>query len=357
MSAPAPWHVLLPGDWHQATGGYRYDRRIGLGLRALGLDVRPLVLQGAFPRPAPHELAAAAQAVAALPDGAQVLADGLAFGAMPEIAEAHARRLRWVALVHHPLWLETGCEAPALLRAREARALAAARQVIVTSRATAGLVQALGVGPERIAVVEPGTDPAPLAEGAGPGAAPNLLCVATVTPRKGHRRLVEALAPWRARPWTLLLAGSLDRDPACVAALRAAIDAHGLAARVRLLGEVDDAALAACYRRADAFVLASAFEGYGMALAEALAHGLPVVSTTGGAIGGTVPPDAGVLVDPQDTGALSRALGRLLDDPGTRTALQAGARRARERLPTWDAACRRFAAVLEGVGAAGGGPA
>jgi glycosyltransferase involved in cell wall biosynthesis len=95
--------------------------------------------------------------------------------------------------------------------------------------------------------------------------------------------------------------------------------------------------------------LPSYFEGYGMVLAEALAHGLPVVSTTAGAIPDTVPRDAGVLVPPGDAVALRAALAALLDDPALRARLAAGARAARAGLPTWPEAVACFAAALEAL--------
>src|SRR5690606_20127722 len=153
----------------------------------------------------------------------------------------------------------------------------------------------------------------------------------------------------------LACAGDLSRDPATAASIERQIERLRLGTRVSLLGELDGAALARCYERADIFVLPSFFEGYGMALAEALAHGLPIVSTTGGAIPETVPAAAGVLVPPGDDRALARVLARLIDDAGERARLAAGAVAARAALPTWQAACMKFAAALDGLGLRGSG--
>ena len=76
--------------------------------------------------------------------------------------------------------------------------------------------------------------------------------------------------------------------------------------RVEFVGECDEAALNALYDESSVFVLPSYFEGYGMVLTEALARGLPIVSTTAGAIPDTVPPEAGVLVAPGDEEASRR---------------------------------------------------
>jgi glycosyltransferase involved in cell wall biosynthesis len=346
---------LLPGHPATRTGGYGYDRAIVAGLRAAGWVVDQPPLPDAFPWPGAAARAAAARQVAQLRDGALVVADGLAFGALPELAERHAERLRWVALVHHPLAQEAGLSAAQrqALFDSERRALACARAVIVTSAATARALSAYGVPAARVRVVPPGTVPV---AGAGPrpaGDAPLLLCVATLTPRKGHALLIEALAALRHRPWTLHCAGSTSRDPATAAAVRQLIAARGLADRVTLHGELADAQLDALYRRADAAVLATSFEGYGMALAEAMAHGLPVVSTTAGAIPDLVPPSAGLLVPPDDAAALRGALAMLLDDAALRARLAAGARAAAQMLPTWPQSVAAFAAALAAVEAVG----
>jgi len=343
---------MLPGPLEALSGGTIYDRQIVEGLRRMHWQVDLLSLAGGFPWPDAAALDEAADRVAQLPDGACVVADALAFGAMPDIVQRHGQRLRWVALVHHPLALETGLTAAQRqqLFVSERRALAAACGVIVTSATTAAALADYGVPPAQAYVVEPGTRPALVATGSpdtGHGSACSLLCVATLTPRKGHAVLLDALAGLQDRNWTLHCVGDTHRDAATTIDLRARIAALGLAQRVLLHGELDPAAVQAMYQSADLFVLASYYEGYGMALAEALARGLPVIGTTGGAIADTVPADAGVLVPPGDSAALRAALARWLDEPHWRTELAAGARRARARLPDWPVAVRRFACALE----------
>jgi glycosyltransferase involved in cell wall biosynthesis len=341
---------VLPGDPETRTGGYEYDRRIVAGLRALGWTVNVHALPGDWPSPSAGDRAEAARRFAALPDGARVLVDGLAFGVLPEVAAAQAARLRMVALVHHPLAEETGLT-PADVRRladSERTALGAARRVVVTSTPTAATLAGYGVEPGRCAVVEPGTDAAPQARGSGT-AAPVLLTVATLTPRKGHALLIQALAGLADRAWRLECVGSEQRDPATAAALRAQIAACGLADRVILRGETGPEGLAAAYDGADLFVWPSLYEGYGMALAEALAHGVPVVATQVGAARALVGDDAGLLVPPGDVDALRAALARWLDDPRLREQCAAGAARERARLPRWEQACATLAQVLEAL--------
>jgi glycosyltransferase involved in cell wall biosynthesis len=341
---------VIPGDWRTPTGGYRYDRRIVDALRERGWQVDRCSLGEGFPWPDAPTLAQTQVQLDALPDGRVVVADGLAFGAMPELAHRYAKRLRWVALVHHPLHLETGLDDAArdTLRSRECHALQAARHVIVTSETTARDLAPMGVPPERISVVEPGTDRGPAHRAPANGAV-RLLCVATLISRKGHAVLLEALAGLQALDWTLHCVGSTQRDPATSDQLRRASLELGLADRVHWHGELNEAAVAGHYAAADLFVLPSFHEGYGMVITEALAHGLPVVCTTGGALAQTLPRTAGLHVPPGDVAALRDALAVLIGQPDERARFAAGARAAAEQLPTWAQAGARFAAVLDGL--------
>jgi glycosyltransferase involved in cell wall biosynthesis len=343
--------LILPGDPATLTGGYIYDRRISAGLREQGWSVRVHGLDPSFPQPTSAALEDARQRLQDLPDGRLVVIDGLALGGMPELVEAEARRLRVVALIHHPLAAETGvpAEQVAQLRRAERRALAAVTWTVCTSEHTARSVERqFGVDALRLDVVRPGTDRAAPAQGsAGPPL--ELLCVATVTPRKGHAVLLEALAQLADRSWRLTCVGSTARSPETVAGLWRRVESLGLAERIVLTGDVDEAGLEDRYARADLFVLPSHHEGYGMALAEALAHGLPVVSTTAGAVPDTVPPSAGLLVPPGDPEALAAALALVMDDADLRRRLASGAHAAGARLPTWGEACERFARVLTAV--------
>jgi glycosyltransferase involved in cell wall biosynthesis len=342
---------MIPGDLEALTGGYEYDRRIIAGLRTLGWTVDVERLDGSFPEPTPFAREDASRRFAALNDGTVVMIDGLAFGTLAEEAAREQRRLRLVALVHHPLADETGIAPPlaALLEQSERRALATARLVVVTSRPTALGLSRFGVHPDCIVVVEPGTDPAKLARGSA-DALVNLVCVASVTPRKGHEVLVEALARLADRSWHLTCVGSLDRDPQTANRVRALLAQYDLSDRVTFTGDLHRPELDREYDCADIFVLPTFHEGYGMVVAEALARGLPVVSSPTGAIAELVTSDAGVLVPPGNVPELARVLGDVIDSKALRTRLAEGARRIRDRLPTWDMAARRMAEALERAG-------
>jgi glycosyltransferase involved in cell wall biosynthesis len=342
--------VIIPGDLASLTGGYGYDRRIIDELRARGWSIDIESLDASFPQPTVEARRHAAQVLRACADGSVVVVDGLAFGALADEAERERRRLRLIALVHHPLAHESGLDAASAERLfhSERRALACARLVVVTSQRTADTLAAFDVPADRIVVVEPGTDPAPIASGSR-GDAVHLLTVASVTARKGYDVLVDALATVHSSNWHLTCVGGLDRDREHVRQLRTAIDRSGLAGRMTFAGELAGEALATQYDRADVFVLPTRYEGYGMVVAEALAHGLPVVSTRTGAIPELVGEDAGLIVEPGNAAALASALQRVIDDRDERERLARGARRTRARLPTWMVAGDRMAAALSRV--------
>jgi len=326
----------IPGDLALPTGGYGYDRRLLAEWQAAGVPARHLPLPGSFPDPTPGDLAQTGHAILSQPFDCALLIDGLAYGAFPEsIAAGLAGRV--VALVHHPLGLETGLapERAASLLAGEAATLRYASAIVVTSATTKRLLVAdFGLDEARITVAIPGVDAAPRAQGSGSGAV-SLLAVGSLVPRKGYDVLVAALAELAGKDWRLTIIGADDRAPVTTQALRAQIAKAGLGDRIMLSGAVPDAALAEAYDRADLFVMPSLFEGYGMVLTEALARGLPILCTTGGAAAETVPDAAAIKVTPGDADALAKALETLVDDKALRARLGDAAWAAAGSLPRW----------------------
>ncbi|GHC81782.1 glycosyl transferase [Nocardiopsis terrae] len=329
------------------SGGHTYDRRIARAMTALGWPVRTVAVAGGWPRPAREELDGLASVLDGEPDGARVLVDGLVACGAPEAVVPHAARLRLAVLVHLPLADETGLapETARELDAREREVLRCGVRVVATSGwAARRLAAHHGLagqgGRSGVEVVAPGVDPAPLARGSGGAAGGRLACVASLTPRKGHDLLFEALAGLRGLPWECVCAGPGAPPPR-----------PGIEDRVRFTGSVVGAELAGVYDSADLLVLASRAETYGMVVTEALARGVPVVAAgvggvpeaLGRASDGRVP---GLLVPPGDADALGRALRWWLTDPGLRKGLREAARSRRQELAGWPDAARAMAGAL-----------
>lgn len=338
----------VPGALTIPTGGYTYDRRIVEEMRALGWQVETLNLGEEFPRPSAQSRAAARERLAAQPGDRPIVIDGLAFGTLPDVANDLSASHHLIALVHHPLALEAGLspDEAKSLHSSERQALASVRKVITTSAFTARLLASdYDVPAERLTVVRPGNDLiVPARRTVSDEIA--LLSVGALVPRKGHDVLIAALASLRDLPWRLTIVGDGTRDVETAARLESAVARDLLKERITFTGAVSTEHLAELYAGADLFVLASRFEGYGMAFAEALAHGLPIVGTTAGAIVETVPANAGILVEPDDVPALSDALRRLITDPVLRNVLARGAESDAAALPTWRQSAELFSQVL-----------
>ena len=344
----------VPGSLDQPTGGYKYDRRVIAGLRQRGCEVDVIDLGDGFPRPTPEMVDAALPRLRRVPAGQPIVVDGLALGVLPDAAAALRSSHRVIALVHHPLALESGLTPAetAALRDSERAALAAVSRVVVTSPATRRILMAdYGVPAEIIAVALPGSErTAGIAVVRKPAGETinqtiNLLAVGAVVPRKGYDVLIEALGQLAALDWQLVIAGDCKRDRPTAGELAATIARKRLERRVCLAGAVNEHELAALYRDADVFVLASRFEGYGMAYAEAIAHGLPVIGTRTGAVPDTVPAGAGILVPPDDAAALAAALRSMIADAALRRRCSEAARST--PMPTWEAAAQTFLDVLQ----------
>jgi glycosyltransferase involved in cell wall biosynthesis len=338
VTSPRTLSFAVPGDIDLPTGGYAYDRRVSAMLPDYGIQTELVVLPGGFPHPSAAELEQSRRLLAAA--AAPLLIDGLALGAMPDDLVASLPQ-PLLALVHHPLCLEAGLTSgrAAELKASEQRALELARHVFVTSSATKRILVA--------DFAEPGTDPAVRASGTGSPL--QVLAVGAVSPRKGYEVLIAALRPLHDLPWRLTIAGATDRDPGTVARIEAAIAEAGLHERIRLSGAVVPATLARFYDTADLFVMPSLFEGYGMVLAEAMARGLPIVCTTGGAASETVPDAAAIKVAPGDSEALTAAIDKALRDKRLRARMADASWEMGRTLPPWTETTRRIAAVILGL--------
>ncbi len=338
-------HVVVPDgidDPRRPSGGNVYDRRACRGLAALGWSVHEHNVSGRWPRPDASGRAAVAAALARVPSGSLVLVDGLVASVVPEALEPEAGRLRLVVLLHMPR------DEP-----REVAALSAASAIVATSEWTRRWLSdhyALPGNP--VYVVQPGVDAAEVAAGTPSGG--RLLCVGGVTPLKGHDLLLDALATVDDRAWKCVCVGALDLDQGFVAHLRRLAEDRGLSDRVCFTGPLTHNELDRAYAEADALVVASRAETYGMVVTEALARGLPVIA---GEVGGV--PEAlghaadgsrpGLLFPPGDSQTLGQTLSHWLGDPRERDRLRAAARSRRQRLSDWAQTSREMSAVLSEV--------
>lgn len=372
---------LVPANIRHNSGGNVYNARLAEGLKALGMDVEVLRVDGSWPEATDEArwrlgtLLGVGDPAEDFPARTVTLVDGLIASGAPDELEAAAasQRQAWV-LTHMP---------SACYSEPEARSLRAATGVICTSSSAAARVSSLyGLTASRVAL--PGTDAAPVANGEDP---PHIVAVAALLPNKDQLLTVEALALIRRYPWTASLVGSVEADPEYAEMVRSAIARHGLEGRVRVTGQLVGQALDDEWDRTDLSLLVSQAESFGLVVLESLARAVPVIVRAGtGAVealtlaSGAMGEDNGVAgehaahertlpgaavelspagLSPVGHGAvehgagvpdvgsarlLAEALQKWLEDPHLRAGWREAALATRSRLPGWEGTAR---AVLE----------
>lgn len=364
--------LVVYGSLDQISGGYLYDRQVVGFLRRQGVEVDVHGLKAApYLASVLHNFSPRLRRLlregrsGAVPYDA-VVVDELVH---PSVFLAVGGRQRAgsgarppvFTLVHHLKCRESiGPLRRAAARWMERRLLRHSDRLLVNSSTTEASVRQLVPHGAPLWVCPPGCDlqerVRPKIAHEQPGGAPaTLLTTGNLIPRKGHDLLLEALAGLGDLPWRLRVVGRLV-DRRYVARLRRRATRSGLAERICFTGELSDIELAAEYARADLFVFPSRFEGYGIALAEALRVGLPFVAFTGGAVPEMFGSAAGAetcmgLVPEGDVPAFRQTLRRLLTDSAFRAAEAVRSRRLGAILPAWEQTGECFhRALLKGIG-------
>ena len=325
---------IVYGELAQATGGYIYDRLIVEGLRAHGVEV---------------EIVDPRATTVACQRADVVLGDALCvreIGPLFDRLEGLAPR---VLLVHHlPSW-EIERTDREEMRGQEARALAGSDHAIATSDVTRERLVGEGLAGRpaslSVDVVEPGADRLPrLARAPGAGGRVELLFVGSLVARKRVSLLLDALESLPAPLPGLTLLGDAGREPEYARAIAERVEgSDALRSCVTIAGVAGDGALARWLSRADALVLPSSLEGYGMVLTEALHAGLPVIAARPAAIAAAIADHGAVLVF-DDGHDLAQVLRRFVAEPTLREAMRSEAMAA--ELPTWAGAVDAFRRLL-----------
>ncbi|MEP7191821.1 MAG: glycosyltransferase family 4 protein [Actinomycetota bacterium] len=349
-------HVVVPDgidDPARPSGGNAYDRRVCRGLAALGWSIHEHQVPGSWPLPDAAARAGLTAVITKMPEGAVVLIDGLIASTVPEVLVPEAGRLNQVVLVHMPLGEGLPGDEVSDARTRERAVLSAAAAVVTTSSWTRRwLLDRYVLPPAQVHVAVPGADTAELAHGTAAGG--ELLCVGAVTPGKGQDVLLAALGAIVDLRWRCVCVGSLTRDPDFVDSLGRLAEAGGIGGRVRFAGPRRGADLNLAYATADALVLATRAESYGMVVTEALARGIPVVATTVGGLPEALGHGAdgsrpGLLVPSGDPEVLAAALRCWLGDAVLRHRLRRSAQERRTTLPCWADTAATISHVLAEV--------
>ena len=320
------------------SGGDLYDRELLRAARSHGFALHGLPWRDG-----------------ALPTGQWDLLvwDGLLMDRLARVADE-----RVALLLHYLPTLDPALDARdrAALQATEDHALAQADLVIATGRRVADVVRTRR--PDMpVCLCEPGvadafgrrrsaSDDEAVGVDRPANSPPTLLTVAHLLPAKGHGPLLELLGQVRDLAWHWHVVGDVDRLPGLALELRQRAAALGLASRITWHGAIGQESVAALMAGSDLFVFPSSFEAYGMAIAEAVAAGLPVLANRVGAAAQLVRHGStGYLANAGDWDGFGRHLRELLGD----AALRAAFREKLHEMPVrgWDEAFADFRAACE----------
>jgi glycosyltransferase involved in cell wall biosynthesis len=346
--------VVVYGALDRRSGGYLYDREVADRLEAAGdrVSVVSLPERDGLAAHAHNLVPALRHRIEAL-DADAVLVDELCH---PSLWWALARLetpATLVAVVHHLRSSEgLGGWRARLVGGLERRFLRAADAYVYNGRTTRETVGAL-IDPDPSVIAPPGGDrlghtvaPDRVRERAHEGPL-RVVAVGGIEPRKGHDALIAGLSRVPV-PWRLTVVGG-ERDAGYAAGLRRLAADRGVKDRITFAGRLADPALAAALAESHVFALPSRYEGYGIAYVEAMGCGLPAVATTAGGAGEVITDgEDGLLVPPDDPGAVADALAPLARDRDRLAAMGVAARERYDRHPTWDDTGERVRAFLAG---------
>jgi glycosyltransferase involved in cell wall biosynthesis len=330
---------VVYGSLDQVSGGYIYDRLVVEQLRALGDQVTIISLE-------PNGVSLP---VLARDDYDVVVGDELCFRELGPLFRSAPAGVRRVLLIHHlTAWEQPPGVRRDELLALEKAAIDAADACIATSRVTAARLAHERLTRE-VLVAEPGADrfERPASAGQKPdGALVRLLFVGNILPRKRVLELVAAFAELPSEHAELVLVGA-ELEPDYAERVRTSIARAKVSDRVHWLGSLGAARVAQQLALADALVLPSALEGYGMVLSEALWSGVPIIAARVGAAEELLNlSSAGLLYDPDDARGLGAALARFSADRELRAGLRQAAWLSAELLPRWQETARAVRATL-----------
>jgi glycosyltransferase involved in cell wall biosynthesis len=319
---------VVYGSLEQVSGGYIYDRLVVEHLRALGDSVTIVSL----------ERNGASLPALGSDDYDVVVGDELCFRELGPLFRTAPAGLRRVLLVHHlTAWEHASGAARDELLALEKAAIEAADACVATSRVTADRLEDERLT-RHVLVAEPGADrfERPASAGQEPGSAHvRLLFVGNILPRKRVLELARAFAELTSEQAELVLVGA-ETAPDYAEEVRAVIARAEVTGRVHWLGSLDADGVAEQLALADALVLPSALEGYGMVLSEALWLAVPIIAARVGAAEELVNrTSAGILYEPDDPSGLDAALASFVGDRELRAKLRQAAWLSAEELPRW----------------------
>jgi glycosyltransferase involved in cell wall biosynthesis len=341
-------HFLISGDINTLSGDSLYLKRLADGLHAKGHKVFIHNLPGDFPFPEENSLNQCEIIFNSIPDGELVIVENNILSAIPGIIKKYQSKYKIAGLVHLPVSLRADLTIlqKEIIAATEKEALHAIGGIVTSSHYIKNKLLAWNVDEKKIFTVVQGVDSFPLKK-KYPRLPKKLLTVANYIRNKGFSHLIKALSAHSSKDWTLECYGDKNFDREYLSEIQLLISRNKLKDRIILNGPLKREALSKVYLDADLFIQPSDFEVHGMALSEALMHGLPVVASTGGAITDIVPSNMAKLFKPSDVYALQSILEELFENETLYNNLCKNAATYHLSAQSWEASVLQFEDILK----------
>jgi glycosyltransferase involved in cell wall biosynthesis len=253
-------------------------------------------------------------------------------------------------MVHHLEWHDREGGVPGSRRALVRWFISGGNRVWVNSGCTASDVVSLGIPSSRISVVPPGYDPFPVPLYSERKLPVRIISVGTVCPRKDQLTLLKSCAGLTDLDFQLHILGDESTDPDYSMRVRELADSSGLGSKVFFHGHLPLEELHRFYGSSHILANLSRWEGYGMAVVDALQSGLPVVAADAGAVPELI--DHGVqgfLVPPGDSSAAMEYLRQLVSSGTLRNELSVNAVKRAAALFTWEKTEKEFIRLAESL--------
>jgi glycosyltransferase involved in cell wall biosynthesis len=339
--------LIIYGSLKTLTGGYLYDRIVVQGLERLGHEVEVISLtSGSYFRRLGHGFSSGLSRRLLAGRFDILLEDELCHPSLFLINQRLRRRggPPVVAIVHHifcreprPDWQNS------FLALIERRYLASVDGFIFNSETTRRTVTALVGNHQPQIIAYPAGDrfgsplsPERISQRASQPGPLELLFLGIIIPRKGLLPLLSALAGVDRALWRLTVVGGLNFDPAHTAEVRQHIQQLGLADSVRFIGACGDDELVEILSVSHVFCMPYAYEGFGIAILEAMAFGLPAIGSLEGAANETISHGHnGFLLAPDDRTGLAQLLIKLQHNRQELLRLSLAARATYASRPCW----------------------
>ena len=247
-------------------------------------------------------------------------------------------------LVHHLEWHDRRGGVSNVRKSLVRWFISAGKRVWVNSKSTADDVVALGISEEKLAIIPPGFEQFRLNSNRSPEV--SILCVGTVCERKDQLTLVKACSLIKEKDFTLYILGDETTDSEYSSIVRK--EAKLLGEKVKFMGHLSTEELYGMYNQCHFLANLSRWEGYGIAVVEALWTGLPVLAVNAGAVPELVTDGFnGFLIEPGDVKICAERILTLIEDSELREEMSLNALSSAEKLFTWSDTGREFVKLAE----------